>query len=707
MALLGRRGHPSHRRAVLLYLVAIVGPTLVLFYLGLQSVQRQRQAVNALTVSNLRLSGERLAVELERRVTQRAEACLRDAASDELRATLGGEGEGAVGEARHIRSILSSVEGRHAVAQHLFVLDANTVRFPLLRAPPRRPLESYLAQEDPQVGQRFASLFAEAEDQELRQSRAAVAADTYRQSSQLPVSDALTALALARVARSLQAGTRREEAEAVYRSLMDQYADLYDPFHRPYGLVAGLELDESARTHGRSSTEHLVSLYHDFTQGRWELSAEQFDYFKTILERRLGGEAWPESVTAFQRHLDLARALEEGFRHTGPVVEEELYADTLARGQTSYQVYYRALPGTNGRAPLIGLAVDLDWVREALLPDVLTELGLADEVAVDMVRRSVAVSGSTVATDVALTSLVPFWSAWQLAVAPASIDTLDASGRRDLVVFAGSTLFVLGVLVLGIVVLMHHVSRELEINQFRADFVSSVSHELKTPLTLIRLYGETLMDGEDCPEEERQRYYGIITRESERLTHLIEKVLDFSRVERGEKQYHLVSGAITPVVARTVEAYGQYLKRRGFLVETDLATELPPVRFDADAVAAAVVNLVDNAAKYSGTPKFVAVRLRPEGDEVILEVEDHGPGIPASEQEKVFERFYRGRGERAKGGYGLGLFLVQHIMEAHGGRVELDSGSERGSRFRLVFPALMLPSESRSVEGSRKPAEAL
>ena len=93
------------------------------------------------------------------------------------------------------------------------------------------------------------------------------------------------------------------------------------------------------------------------------------------------------------------------------------------------------------------------------------------------------------------------------------------------------------------------------------------------------------------------------------FTRLIEKVLDFSRVERGEKQYHLVSGAITPVVARTVEVYGQYLKRRGFLVETDLATELPPVRFDADAVAAAVVNLVDNAAKYSGTPKFGYIRV--------------------------------------------------------------------------------------------------
>ncbi len=503
MALLGRRGHPSYRRALLFYLVAIVGPTLVLFYLGLQSVQRQRQAVNTLTSSNLRLSGERLAVELERRVTQLAEASLRDAASDELRATLVGEDEGAIkeaeAEARHIRSILSPVEGRHGVAQHLFVLDANTVRFPLLRAPPRRPLESYLAEEDPQVGQRVAALFAEAEDQELRQRRPAVAASTYRQSSQLPVSDALNALALARVARSLQAGNRREEAETVYRSLMDQHADLYDPFHRPYGLVAGLELDESARTEGRSSTEHLVSLYHDLTQGRWELSAEQFDYFKTTLEQRLEGEALPESVTAFQHHLDLARALEEGFRHTGPVVEEELYADTLARGETNYQVYYRALPGTGGRAPLIGLAVDLDWVREALLPDVLTELGLADEVAVGVVRRSVAVSGSPAATGVGLTSVVPLWSAWQLSVAPVSIDTLDAAGRRDLVVFAGSTLFVLGVLVLGIFVLMRNVSRELEINRFRADFVSSVSHELKTPLTLIRLYGETLMDSEDCP----------------------------------------------------------------------------------------------------------------------------------------------------------------------------------------------------------------
>lgn len=225
-----------------------------------------------------------------------------------------------------------------------------------------------------------------------------------------------------------------------------------------------------------------------------------------------------------------------------------------------------------------------------------------------------------------------------------------------------------------------------EAQQRQADFVSGVSHALKTPLTLIRLYGETLR-GEGFPEEDRRSYSEIVTRESERLTRLIERVLDFSRVDRGDKRYQIGPGDLAAVIRQALDIAVRHLKAQGFEVEVEIAQDLPATRFDPDAVVDAVLNLVDNAAKYSGKAKYVAIRLRPERDRIVCEVEDRGAGIPPAEREQLFRKFHRGRDAAGKGGYGLGLFLVKHIMDAHGGAIEVDSDLGRGSRFRLIFPA--------------------
>lgn len=241
---------------------------------------------------------------------------------------------------------------------------------------------------------------------------------------------------------------------------------------------------------------------------------------------------------------------------------------------------------------------------------------------------------------------------------------------------------------MGVVLLIRDLSRDARVNQLRADFVGAVSHELKTPITLIRLYGETLLEDEDFSPAERRGFYEVITRESHRLSQLIDKVLAFSKIDRGEKHYHLEQAELASVVSRTVDVYKQYLRRRGFLIETQLDAALPPIRFDADAVSQALVNLLDNAAKYSGESKSIAVRSYAVNGSAVLEVEDHGVGIAHEEQEKIFDRFYRAPNAATKGGYGIGLYLVRHIMDAHSGRVELESEPQRGSRFRLIFPAV-------------------
>ena len=677
-----RSGRLSHRRGVFLYLLAIVGPTLVLLYLGLQSVRRQAQAVASLTASNLRLSGERLAAELERRVSQLAEACLRDGALARVQGSL--SAPIAPDDARRLRLLLQDIERRHPIADQLFVIQGDSVRYPILRSPEARPLEEDLALEQSAPGRRFGTLFAEAERLELLEGRPREALASYRKCSELSVADRLKAVALARVARCARKLGERQVAEGAYERLAERYGDLSDGFHRPFALVAGFELHD---LNSAGKEERLRALRLDLIRGRWELDADQAEYFLAQLRERLPQLPDPNRETGYLRRLELARALQERFRAPPSLRDGEIYSLAFTHKARSHQVHYTPV------APeaMVGLDVNLAWVEARLLPQASADAGLNRGHIVRVAQRGSAGAGALQA-GIPFQTLFPFWEL-SLTAAP-SLPASSPQGR-DVAVFAGSTVLVLCALALGVLLLLRDVARETQLNRLRSDFVSGVSHELKTPLTLIRLYTETLLEEEQFRPEERKGFYQIILRESERLTHLIERALDFGRVDRREKQYHLEKGNLAPFIAQTIQVYGEYLKRRGFSVETNLAPALPAVAFDPDAVAQAVVNLLDNAAKYSGDSKFVGVRLLAEDSAVVFEVEDRGIGIPPDEHEKIFQQFYRSRTRSGKGGYGLGLYLVKHIMDAHGGRVEVQSEAGRGSRFRLVFP---LPSRQTQAD---------
>jgi signal transduction histidine kinase len=681
-----RSGRLSHRRAVLLYLLAIVGPTLALLFLGLQSVRRQRQAVASLTASNLRLSGERLAAELERRVGQLAEACLRDKEIVRIHGLAGPPI--ASDEARRLRLLLEDIERRHPIADQLFVIQGDSVRYPILQAPEARPIDEDLALERSVAGRRFGTLFAEAERLELLEGRPREALASYRKCSELSVADRLKAVALARVARCARKLGDRQAAGEAYQRLAERYGDLSDGFHRPYALVAGFELYD---LNSAGKEERLRALRLDLIQGRWELGADQADYFLAQLRERLPELPSPNRETGYLRRLELARSLQERFRAPRSLREGEIYSLAFTDKARPHQVSYtRVAPEA-----LVGLDVNLAWVEARLLPQASADAGLNRGHIVRVAQRGSAKAGALQA-GIPFQTLFPFWG---LSLTAANSVPASSSPGRDVAVFAGTTGLVLCVLGLGVLLLLRDVSRETQLNRLRSDFVSGVSHELKTPLTLIRLYTETLLDGE-FREPERKGFYQIILRESERLTHLIERALDFGRVDRREKQYHLEQEDLAPFIAQTVQVYGEYLKRRGFTVETSLAASLQAVAFDPDAVAQAVVNLLDNAAKYSGESKFVGIRLLAEDSAVVFEVEDHGIGVPADEHEKIFQQFYRSRTRSGKGGYGLGLYLVKHIMDAHGGRVEVESEVGRGSRFRLVFPARPHGGDEPSAEAS-------
>lgn len=247
---------------------------------------------------------------------------------------------------------------------------------------------------------------------------------------------------------------------------------------------------------------------------------------------------------------------------------------------------------------------------------------------------------------------------------------------------------------------LHYLIRQLELAQLKSGFVSNVTHELKTPIALIRLAVETLELGRVRNDQEREQFIRAIGRETLRLSHLVDNILDFARLEAGQRVFRFEDVDLVAVVNDTVESFRPRLDHQGFRTEVEVPDGLPHVRGDATAITHCLLNLLDNAMKYSRERREIRVTAVPRGKMVAVSVTDHGIGIPAADQKRVFEKFVRvetGLVHDIKGA-GLGLSLVDQIVRAHGGRVELYSTPGEGSTFTLVLPAAESAAAGAGVE---------
>jgi two-component system, OmpR family, phosphate regulon sensor histidine kinase PhoR len=289
---------------------------------------------------------------------------------------------------------------------------------------------------------------------------------------------------------------------------------------------------------------------------------------------------------------------------------------------------------------------------------------------------------------------------WSLQVALTSAEDLERRAVRERYL----QLLVVGLAALiaaaGVITVARAYVNERQLAALKSDFVANVSHELKTPLASVRMFGEMLLSKRVSSEAKQREYLQIIVGESERLTNLIDNVLDFAKVERGSDAYHFEPGDVVEIVRLVVDSLRFRAEQQK--VELRVATEPCTAVFDASALSLAVANMVDNALKYAKGTEWIEVRVGPATPEptgpngesaVRIRIADHGPGIDHDEQSRVFERFVRGRVayEHRVRGSGIGLALVKHIAEAHGGKVTVQSpieGSDRGTAFVIALPAL-------------------
>lgn len=269
---------------------------------------------------------------------------------------------------------------------------------------------------------------------------------------------------------------------------------------------------------------------------------------------------------------------------------------------------------------------------------------------------------------------------------------LAAQITRLRTIYFGITGVVIVAVLLALMSLGRNLRAQIKLARKKDDFISAVSHELRTPLTSIRMYTEMLEKGWVKSEDKRQEYYASMRQETERLSRLIENVLDFSRLQRKKKKFNFTLGDLNPCVEEAVRMFAPCAVRAGFEIRTELA-DLAPFAFDKDAVTQIVINLLDNAVKYArdAADKTVIVRTLHRDKYILLEVEDRGPGIPKRFHGKVFEEFYRCADEntRETTGTGLGLALVKQFAVAHGGFADVVAARPRGTILQVGFSSAL------------------
>jgi signal transduction histidine kinase len=551
--------------------------------------------------------------------------------------------------------------------ESLKTVPSGALLYVLTNAPAQRTLES-----------RPPSTFVEAESLEIEQKDYRSAILAYR--SLLDSADTeLRPMLLQRLARTLRKADRLDEAIGAYRDL--QRLDTIWLGGLPSDLIAQSELCSLAAERGDVAelAAMAFALYRDLTGGKWLLDRPRYLYYSDCCrswcrESQVEVGEFNQLQMIEERKLALSRAAEELLNEPRRVLT----------GKTeTHLAFWHSNPFT--AVVLSESFLGLHWWPRIIS----TQAADLDAALYSTDGHALFGSPPTETPPFAIMQDVRIdGMPWLIQVWPSEPAAIYADMRQKQNLSMVILVFVAALLVFGSYITVRIVRRELEIARMRADFVSTVSHEFRSPLTGIRQLGEMLLDGRAIDERKQRRYFKMIVQESDRLTRLVENILDFSRMEEGRKEYRFEPLNTSRWLQRLVADFEMEIATDGVAVETGIPEGLPPISADSEALGSAVHNLLDNAVKYSPGVKVVWLDAEAAGGEVRIAIRDRGVGISERDRKHIFDRFYRADGEISKRikGAGLGLSLVRHIVTAHGGKVEYESRVGEGSTFSIRIP---------------------
>lgn len=650
----------GHRKQVALFLLAVLLPVILLVTLTLRIVKQERE------LALKRVADERrtMAVEIGRDLTSRLDAIAREEATALADGPLG------FAQAEYVNSevvLVAKIE------------DARLI-LPWETGPgssARMPLET---------GSEFSRLLRLAESAEFASKDYALAAQCYARAAAATGHPAEEGYVRLQRARALARAKRERESFSEYEKVLALPPDVIDEYGIPLSLYAFEPLFRNRSMYARA----VDRIGRQLRCATW-LSPAGLYLMRDLVQQIIIGapnasrtairsEAEEHLAKIFTRIqlMEQALSLKEDFPRLGLI---PVSGRSPGRGEPAWICY--------GQKPwLVGLS-----------PQVPTEEGLLAAVDFQAFTSAFASDADHAARYAAKTEFLAGLSADGLALGPRlqGIQVVFMSdgpfpyskqwSLQRLFYFLALAV-VLSVTLFGAYLLWRDVRREVQMAEMRSQFVSSVSHELKTPLTAIRMFAETLRLGRAKDPAAQTEYLDTIVSESERLTRLLNNVLDFSKIEQGQRTYHPAPASLGEIAGAAVRAMEYPLKQQGFALDIRIDEDLPEVRVDRDAIEQAMLNLLSNAMKYSGDSRTIGLTVRRDGDRAVIQVIDEGIGIDPKEQERIFEDFYRVpmRENQSLPGTGLGLSLVTHIAKAHGGSVRVESAPGRGSTFSLILP---------------------
>ena len=707
------KGIFARRKIVFIFLLAILLPSLIVGYLSFTTFSQRRETVRHILESNLWISGEAALNSLENMLLVYESDALKPENFTRLKQ-----------QKKIEQSLPDNSSPSKDIPGQFFLLDAEfQIVFPETGS---GSISIFPRGKNVQNSAFFRTL-NRAEFFEFSQKNYSRAAELYRKSTSFAPSKQLRASALEALGRCLLSFRKYEDAYKEYTELSAKYGQLQNKAGHHYGILAAFQLSEIDRHQKRdeNSLEILLELYEKIRIGKWLINLPTYDFFiseiESILSSKFQEGIFPEiekSYHALQKQPSpyLATLLFTDFlkRDVVPGIKEKLTLSRIggeehpgrflaAKREGFCLISYTILPDFRAEKTFYGgLCWDINSLKQNIFPEFLNNItkdsGLQIKIIDEGDRNILSGEEALLSKDSLALSFRQFPLPLKVLVSQPALSDIERTARRENFFYGALLAFIVALMLLGAILIARDISRESETTRMKTEFVHNISHELKTPLTLIRLYGETLQRKKNLKNKEKEEAYEIITKESERLSHMINNVLDFSRIDMGRKEFDFKQDNLSEVIRNTLESYSYHLEKKGFSVQAEIAADLPEIYFDPEAIASVLVNLLSNAIKFSPDKKEVIVRLFKQDGKAVLQVEDRGIGISPEEISRIFIRFFRSKSEVVSEtrGSGLGLTLAKHISEAHGGRIKVDSEPGKGSLFSVI-----LPISSQSKEGTK------
>ena len=693
-----KKGEAKRQRIIIYYALAIVLPCLILGILALRGIKNDQALVEREQRRNLLEAGQQITRETDAYLLsiENSFAEIIDSAAIPRKRIF-------------TDSILNRFNDQHQAVAGIFFISPSSVPFLLNNGMLYVP-DDFLSVSDVAGSQATQYIVENGWQIEFRENDYPKALEYYQRALPNITSEQSGGEILNAIARVQKKLNLDDEAIETYDLIWNNYPQVLIQNKIPLGGVALLEKSLLCfeKKDSVSALETVYLLLIQLQKPAWEMGYSHFSIFLSkadeivsLCENSHNGEiksyfekihVIQDSISSSVKHTEYLLAFPQGGeirsenKTTDPEKNDHRYK-TLVNGIS----YLFSLAPANGHGQW-GLIMNPDYILNNTVHHSILKYANESDFywEVTDVNGELLSKSEYIPEDIqpVHTMFPPYLPSWSLTLYTEYSGLFISLFRPGAGIFLYIFIAIVIILAFGLFFTLQTVNNELNLSKMKSYFISTVSHEFKSPLTSIRQMAEMLVRSRVPSPERQQKYYTAILQQSERLSRLIDNILDFSRMEEGQKLFHFEKADIIPVVKDIVESFQNHTAGQGFSFSLSIPEPLPDVVFDREAIGQVMHNLLDNACKYSGESKNIEVLLLPKGNKIVISVRDYGVGIRKEDQDKIFIRFYRAGEELTQTvkGSGIGLTIVKQIVEAHNGTIDVESEVGKGSRFTVTIP---------------------